>query len=318
MSALLPLRGRHCLITGASGGIGAAIARRFAAEGALVTLTGRNESKLRHILADLPPFPDPALSPVHAASKPKSAPQPLHHAYYRLDLNGRRDHRDREGTHDDADGAYSEQHAVLDAVWDRTGQIDVLVNAAGVAQWQLLQRTPLQGAREVMDTNLMGAVLTSKYMARRMKKRRADRDACIINVASLLAQKGVPGASVYAASKAGLLGLTHALSVELSPMRIRSNAIVPGYIETEMIASQFPMTRPRLRLSPPLVRKRHPFPLLMYKPSSADMSKELLEKKIPLGRLGTAEEVADAAVFLAQNPYANNCIMNLDGGLSAV
>ncbi|ROT42351.1 NAD(P)-binding protein [Sodiomyces alkalinus F11] len=287
--ALLPLRGRHCLITGASGGIGAAIARRFAAEGALVTLTGRNESKLRRILADLPPFPDQALSPVHAASSPKSvppsSPENLCHAYRRLDLSNRGTSHNPTREDADANETYSEQNTVLDAIWDRTGQIDVLVNAAGVAQWQLIQKTSLQDAREVLDTNLLGAVLTSKYMARRMKKRRADRDACIINIASLLAQKGVPGASVYAASKAGLLGLTHALAVELAPMRIRSNAIVPGYIETEMIAN---------------------------------MSKEPLEKKIPLGRLGTAEEVADAAVFLAQNPYANNCILNLDGGLSAV
>lgn len=195
MSALLPLRGRHCLITGASGGIGAAIARRFAAEGALVTLTGRNESKLRRILADLPPFPDQALSPVHAASKPKPAPpaasasssEPLKHAYYRLDLStgGKGRHApegERQGAGEDGDAMYNEQHTVLDAVWDRTGQIDVLVNAAGVAQWQLLQKTSLQDAREVIDTNLLGAVLTSKYVARRMKKRRADRDGKSISL----------------------------------------------------------------------------------------------------------------------------------------
>ncbi|CRK44506.1 hypothetical protein BN1723_006158, partial [Verticillium longisporum] len=164
-------------------------------------------------------------------------------------------------------------------------QIDVLVNAAGVAQWQLLQNTPMEEARALMDANLLSAVLTSRYMARQMKRRRADRDACIINVASLLAHKGTPGTSVYAASKAGLLGLTHALAAELAPFKIRTNAIVPGYIQTEMIAN---------------------------------MSKEPLEKRIPLGRLGTSEEVADAAAFLAQNPYANNCILNLDGGLSAV
>ncbi|GKT87751.1 3-oxoacyl-acyl carrier protein reductase [Colletotrichum tofieldiae] len=139
----------------------------------------------------------------------------------------------------------------------------------------------------------MGTIFMSKYMAQRMKRRRADRDACIINVASLLAEKGSPGTSVYAASKAGIIGLTHALSVELGPLRIRTNAIVPGYIETNMLASN----------------------VHIHYHSNVEGT---LEKRIPLGRLGQPDEVADAAVFLAQNTYANNCILNLDGGLSAV
>ncbi|KAG7140955.1 hypothetical protein HYQ45_002336 [Verticillium longisporum] len=269
---LLPLLGRHALITGASGSIGAAIAHRFAAEGALVTLTGRNESALRKTLASLSPFPQTRLSPISAAKQSALTADPPRHEYSILDLSR-------------SEGSLERQHAVLDAIWARTGQIDVLVNAAGVAQWQLLQNTPMEEAQALMDANLLSAVLTSRYMARQMKRRRADRDACIINVASLLAHKGTPGTSVYAASKAGLLGLTHALAAELAPFKIRTNAIVPGYIQTEMIAN---------------------------------MSKEPLEKRIPLGRLGTSEEVADAAAFLAQNPYANNCILNLDGGLSAV
>ncbi|KAH7347695.1 gluconate 5-dehydrogenase [Plectosphaerella cucumerina] len=278
--ALLPLRGRHCLITGASGGIGAAIARRFAADGALVTLTGRNESKLQSVLSQLTPYGQSGLSPVDSSkATPPSTPQAsLEHSYKVLDLSA----SPKTGPNEDS---YELQHATLDSIWQRTGQIDVLVNAAGVAQWQLLQKTSLDEARDMLDTNLMGAILTSKFLARQMKRRTADRDACIINISSLLAQKGVPGASVYAASKAGLLGLTTALAAELSPFRIRTNAIVPGYIETDMLAS---------------------------------MSREALEKKIPLRRLGTSDEVADAAAFLAQNPYANNCILNLDGGLSAI
>ncbi|TDZ17509.1 3-oxoacyl-[acyl-carrier-protein] reductase [Colletotrichum orbiculare MAFF 240422] len=274
MSPLLPLRARHCLITGAYGGIGAAIASRFAAEGALVTLLGRKEDKLREVCAQLSSFRDTRLSPLSAASANTRPTTPGSdddavpaHSYAVMDLS--------------ADGR---DEAILDHIWKRTGQIDVLVNAAGIAQFQLLQNTSLQAARELVDTNLMGTIFMSRYMAQRMKRRRADRDACIINVASLLAEKGSPGTSVYAASKAGIIGLTHALSVELGPLRIRTNAIVPGYIETNMLAS---------------------------------MSREPLEKRIPLGRLGRPEEVADAAVFLAQNTYANNCVLNLDGGLSA-
>ncbi|KAJ0326527.1 hypothetical protein COL5a_006712 [Colletotrichum fioriniae] len=247
--ALLPLRARHCLVTGAYGGIGAAIASRFAAEGALVTLLGRKEDKLRDLCAQLPPFRDHRLAPLtsSAAASASSSPseaKPVH-SYAVMDVSG--DARDE---------------AVLDDIWGlprspaqkRTGQIDVLVNAAGIAQFQLLQNTSPQAARELIDTNLMGTIFMSRYMAQRMKRRRADRDACIINVASLLAEKGSPGTSVYAASKAGIIA----------------------------------------------------------------MSREPLEKRIPLGRLGRPDEVADAAVFLAQNTYANNCILNLDGGLSAV
>ncbi|KAK1625642.1 short chain dehydrogenase [Colletotrichum phormii] len=279
--ALLPLRARHCLVTGAYGGIGAAIASRFAAEGALVTLLGRKEDKLRDLCAQLPPFRNDRLAPLTSSASASSSPSEAKpaHSYAVMDVSA--------DAHDEA---------VLDDIWKRTGQIDVLVNAAGIAQFQLLQNTSPQTARELIDTNLMGTIFMSRYMAQRMKRRRADRDgnpanhavhspACIINVASLLAEKGSPGTSVYAASKAGIIGLTHALSVELGPLRIRTNAIVPGYIETNMLAA---------------------------------MSREPLEKRIPLGRLGRPDEVADAAVFLAQNTYANNCILNLDGGLSAV
>ncbi|TDZ67314.1 3-oxoacyl-[acyl-carrier-protein] reductase FabG [Colletotrichum trifolii] len=214
MSPLLPLRARHCLITGAYGGIGAAIASRFAAEGALVTLLGRKEDKLREVCAQLSSFRDTRLSPLSAASAntrpttPGSDDEAVPaHSYAVMDLS--------------ADGR---DEAILDHIWKRTGQIDVLVNAAGIAQFQLLQNTSLQAARELVDTNLMGTIFMSRYMAQRMKRRRADRDA---------------------------------------------------------------------------------------------MSREPLEKRIPLGRLGRPEEVADAAVFLAQNTYANNCVLNLDGGLSA-
>lgn len=168
--ALLPLRGRHCLITGASGGIGAAIARRFAAEGALVTLTGRNESKLQNVLSQLSPYDQPSLSPVDTSKSKVSESSEAHleHTYNVLDLSS-----PAKSTSEDH---YHHQHATLDAIWQRTGQIDVLVNAAGIAQWQLLQKTSLNEARTMLDTNLMGAILTSRFVARQMKRRTADRD----------------------------------------------------------------------------------------------------------------------------------------------
>ncbi|KAJ0317578.1 hypothetical protein Brms1b_004777 [Colletotrichum noveboracense] len=168
--ALLPLRARHALITGAYGGIGAAIAARFAAEGALVTLLGRKEDKLRELCSQLPPFRDTRLAPLTAAPNTNTRPsldeKPPAHSYAVMDVS-----------------AQGRDEAVLDDIWN----------------------TSPQAASELLDTNLMGTIFMSRYMAQRMKRRRADRDACIINVASLLAEKGSPGTSVYAASKAGII-----------------------------------------------------------------------------------------------------------------
>jgi NAD(P)-dependent dehydrogenase (short-subunit alcohol dehydrogenase family) len=107
----------------------------------------------------------------------------------------------------------------------------------------------------------------------------------IINVSSLLGLHGGFGAVAYAASKAGVLGFTRALASEYASHRVRVNAIVPGYISTDM---------------------------------TSDLNAAELEKRIPLGRFGRPEEVAQAALFLAENGYAHNCVLGIDGGLSAV
>ncbi|KAI9828150.1 MAG: hypothetical protein M1832_003677 [Thelocarpon impressellum] len=114
------------------------------------------------------------------------------------------------------------------------------------------------------------------------------RHGVIVNVSSLLGVKGGMGSSAYAASKAGVLGLTRSLAAELGPSGIRVNALVPGYVDTKMTADMSPPARTQAL------------------------------DAIPMRRFGTPEEMADAAVFLATNAYANNCLLNLDGGLSAV
>lgn len=133
---------------------------------------------------------------------------------------------------------------------------------------------------------------------------------CIINISSLLAQKGGTGAVPYAASKAGILGLTRALTVEaaksLRDVVIRSNAIVPGYIDTPMISGI-------LYCSGIWILWANGQPAGF---SEGDAAR--LKESIPLRRFGDPREVADAAVFLVRNEYANNCVLNLDGGLSAV
>ncbi|EAW06728.1 SDR family NAD(P)-dependent oxidoreductase [Aspergillus clavatus NRRL 1] len=179
--------------------------------------------------------------------------------------------------------------------------VDILVNAAGISTSNILAKLEADEISRVLRTNLEGPMLTARALVRasirsRMKNRGtgtgAPRSKCIINISSLLAVKGGTGAVPYAASKAGILGLTRSLTVEtassLRDVVIRSNAILPGYVETPMIADF----------------------------SEGETSR--LKDSIPLRRFGTPDEIADAAVFLAQNEYANNCVLNLDGGLSAI
>ncbi|KAK4189816.1 hypothetical protein QBC35DRAFT_379355 [Podospora australis] len=158
--------------------------------------------------------------------------------------------------------------------------VDVLVNCAGITNNKLLIRQQNEDIEQVVSTNLTGAIYGCKFVGKKMLSR---RNGCIINVSSLLATRAVVGTAVYAATKAGVLGLTNSLALEYGGYGVRVNAILPGYIATSM---------------------------------TEDLDKEKLIESIPLKRFGTPEEVADAAAFLAKNGYANDCILNLAGGLS--
>uniref|UniRef100_A0A093VG75 Carbonyl reductase family member 4 n=1 Tax=Talaromyces marneffei PM1 TaxID=1077442 RepID=A0A093VG75_TALMA len=188
--------------------------------------------------------------------------------------------------------------------------VDILINAAGISASNILPRTSPEHISNILKTNLEGAIYTSRAMLKacmrvrsRQKKdieSKSETDQqqrlskCIINISSLLALKGVTGTVTYAASKAGLLGLTRSMAVETADIlrggnvMLRCNAILPGYIETPMIQD------------------------------FSDHKINELRAQIPLNRFGDPREVADAAVFVSSNEYANNCVLNLDGGLSAV
>jgi 3-oxoacyl-[acyl-carrier protein] reductase len=164
------------------------------------------------------------------------------------------------------------------------GPIEVLVNNAGITRDNLLARLSPEQWDAVMDVNLKGAYLTMKAVARGMMKRRSGR---IVNITSVVGLVGNKGQANYAASKAGLIGLTKSVAKELASRNVRVNAVAPGFIETDMTAGLPPEAR------------------------------EALSAQIALGRLGTAEDVAAAVAFLASDAtsYITGQVIVVDGGM---
>ena len=163
------------------------------------------------------------------------------------------------------------------------GKIDILVNNAGITRDQLLMRMKRADWDAVLNTNLTSAYLCSQQAISSMLRQRWGR---IINITSIFGQMGQAGQVNYAASKAGLIGLTMAIAREVGSRSITCNAVAPGFIETAM---------------------------------TAELSAELKEsalKMIPLGRIGTAEEVANCVAFLASEEagYITGHVLNVNGG----
>ncbi|KAL5594001.1 hypothetical protein BROUX41_001054 [Berkeleyomyces rouxiae] len=254
------IAGKHVVITGATGAIGFAIAQHLVRAGAAqLSLLGRRAAALQDAASTLRTTDHTGAA--HDGSKTDVKIYPADIAQLK-DLKAAVQQITKEPTH-------------------------ILINAAGIAQNSLLMRAPEEDLLAVVNTNLVGTMLACKYFSRALARASVEGDSCIINVSSLLALLGGRGASAYAASKAGVLGLTRALATELGPQGVRVNALIPGYIESKMVSDIFTATSTSLTQS------------------------------IPLKRLGTVDEVAHAALFLVQNKYANNCTLNLDGGLSA-
>ena len=165
-----------------------------------------------------------------------------------------------------------------------TGKVDILVNNAGVTRDGLLVRMSEEDWDVVLDTNLKGAFLFTKALTRAFMKQRSGR---IINIASVVGRIGNAGQSNYAASKAALLGFTKSAARELAPRGILVNAVAPGFIVTDMTAGL------------------------------NDQLKGELLKAIPLGHFGQAEDIADAALFLAGPAarYITGQVLTVDGGM---
>ena len=169
-------------------------------------------------------------------------------------------------------------------VLDETGRVDVLVNNAGITRDGLVVRMKESNWDEVMDINLKGAFLFSKVAARTMMQQHSGR---IIMITSMVGVTGNAGQSNYAASKAGLIGLTKSLARELAPRNITVNAVAPGYIDTDMTATL------------------------------NDKTKDQILSMIPLGRVGNQDDVAAAVEFLASDraSYITGQVLQVSGGM---
>lgn len=233
------------IVTGSSRGIGKAIAEKFLREGHNVVVNGRSEM---------------------------SQEAKAHYSSY-------------EGTAyfiagDVSDPTFAK--ALIKETKKQFKKIDVLVNNAGITRDNLIIRMSDEDFDATLDINLKGTFYTSREVAKVMLKQRGGH---IINLSSVVGTVGNPGQANYAASKAGVIGLTKSLAKELAPRGVLSNAIAPGFIESDM---------------------------------TGELSDEVKEKAleaVPLSRLGKAEEVAELVGFLSDQHYITGQVFHVDGGM---
>ena len=244
----MSLAGRVALVTGASQGIGRACAVRLASAGATVAVAARNQEKLDELVSEI------------KASGGNAAAFPL-------------DVSDEE-----------QIKSTFKAVLGKFTKIDILVNNAGITRDQLVMRMKRTDWDMVLNTNLTSAYCCIQQVIGSMLKQRWGR---IINISSIFGQMGQAGQANYAASKAGLIGLTMAIAREVASRSITCNAVAPGFVQTAM-TSGLP----------------------------EDLKQTAL-KLIPLGRIGTPEDVANAVAFLASDEasYITGHVLNVNGGM---
>ena len=236
------------VVTGASRGIGRAIALKFAAAGADVACVSRTVENSEKVAVEVRALGRRAWAFAVDVSDPAAVT------------------------------------AAFEKILRETGRVDILVNNAGVTKDGLLIRMSEADWDTVLNTNLRGAFLVTKALTRAFLKQRSGR---IINLASVIGLVGNPGQCNYAASKAGLIGFTKSVAKEFGSRGVTCNAIAPGFIETDMTAAL------------------------------DEKLKETVLKQIPLGRLGQAEDIAEAALYLAGpgGRYVTGQVLTVDGGM---
>ncbi|CAN6641416.1 NADP-dependent 3-hydroxy acid dehydrogenase [Trichomonascus vanleenenianus] len=240
------LANKTALITGGSRGIGLAIGKKFASQGANVILLARSDSKLKNAISELPKLLDTQS-----------------HSIVPFDLTS---------------GEYlSDKHLGGKKLTD----INILVNNAGLSQSKLLSSTKKDEILQLINTNLLGAILMTQSMIKPFIK---NRGGAIVNISSVLAAKGLKGSSVYSATKAGIEAFTRGTAEELGSRNIRCNCLQLGLVDTDMGQSVDPAIHDH------------------FLANSAS------------GRLATVEDVAEAALLLATNQSINGSVLKVDGG----
>lgn len=245
---MFDLTGKTALVTGASGGIGAAIATALHGQGAIVTLSGTRRAALDTLAAELG-------DRVHVVP---------------ADLSDR-----------------ASVETLVPAAETAMGSLDILVNNAGLTRDGLFLRMKDDDWDKVIAVNLTAGFILSRAALRGMMKRRHGR---IIGITSVVGITGNPGQGNYAASKAGMIGMSKSLAAEVASRNITVNCIAPGFIETAMTSEL------------------------------NDKQKQTILGNVPMGRLGMATEIAAAAVFLAsqESAYVTGQTLHVNGGMAMI
>jgi 3-oxoacyl-[acyl-carrier protein] reductase len=243
------LKGRVALVTGASRGIGRAIALKLARHGAAVIVNYRgSHQSAQEVVREIEAFGGEAVALGADVS------------------NG------------------EEVKKMIAEIKERFGRLDILVNNAGINEDSLLLRMKSENWEKVINTNLTGTFNCTREALKLILK---SDSGSIINISSVVGQIGNAGQCNYAAAKAGIIGFTRSLAREMAGRNVRVNAVAPGFIDTDM---------------------------------TAKLSQEVREKllaQIPMGKLGSPEDVANAVLFLAQpsSGYITGQTINVDGGM---
>ena len=243
------LKNKVALVTGAGRGIGKEIAKTLASCGAFV-IVNYNSS------------PDAAEQTVKEIIKQGGMAAPVQCDVSDFDACGK----------------------MMEMIINNYGHLDILVNNAGITRDGLIMKMSEEDFDRVLDTNLKGAFHTIRHASRYFLKQKSGK---IINISSVSGVMGNAGQANYAASKAGVIGLTKSAAKELASRQITVNAIAPGYIDTDMTAVL------------------------------SDSVKESVQSSIPLKRMGTAQDIAQAAVFLASDKasYITGQVLSVNGGM---
>jgi len=245
---MFDLSGKTALVTGATGGIGGAIAKSLHAQGATVGISGTRENVLSDVATELG-------DRVHV-----------------LPCN--------LGDSDAVDALPKQAEEVL-------GQVDILVNNAGITRDNIFMRMKDEEWDQVLAVNLTASFRLSRGLMRGMMKRRWGR---IIGITSVVGVTGNPGQANYAAAKAGMIGMSKSIAQEVASRGITVNCVAPGFIQTAMTDVL------------------------------DDSQKETISTRIPAGRLGTSEEIAAAALYLASEEaaYVTGQTIHVNGGMAMI